>query len=93
MNNHSVPFNLIPEALQNIAAQCLADVISSSGVSGGDQEAAKAIGKAFIALYLSEVEEHLDEESASEPITSTLQERIDKFVNATKAGKFQACSR
>ncbi|EPK7525574.1 hypothetical protein P7S38_002428 [Klebsiella variicola] len=56
MNNHSVPFNLIPEALQNIAAQCLADVIRNNGVSGEDQDAAKAIGKAFIALYLSEVE-------------------------------------
>ena len=31
MSNHSVPFNLIPEALQNIAAQCLADVISNNG--------------------------------------------------------------
>ncbi|WP_129678624.1 hypothetical protein [Klebsiella variicola] len=56
MNNHSVPFNHIPDALQNIAAQCLADVISNNGVSGGDQEAAKAIGRAFVALYLSEVD-------------------------------------
>lgn len=56
MYKYKLVFQTLPEPIQVIAAQCLADVISNNGVSGGDQEAAKAIGKAFIALYLSEVE-------------------------------------
>lgn len=54
MSNFS--FYDLPESVQSIAAQCLADVISSNGVSDDGQRAAKAIGKAFIALYLSGVE-------------------------------------
>lgn len=92
MRNHSVPFNLIPEALQNIAAQCLADVIRSNGVSGEDQEAAKAIGKAFIALHLSAVEEFAKEEAvASDP--STIQECFDKPLETYRVRKCHTGSR
>lgn len=41
-------FSDLPEIIQCIAAQCLAEVISSSG--GGKKEA-EEIGLAFIALY------------------------------------------
>lgn len=41
-------FSDLPEAIQCIAAQCLADYIKSSG--GGEKEA-KDIGLAFIALH------------------------------------------
>lgn len=91
MSNHSVPFNLIPEALQNIAAQCLADVIRNNGVSVGDQEAAKAIGKAFIALYAAEAEEYAGEESESNP--ETLQERVAKVLNSVGGAKCHTGSR
>ncbi|EPY4328993.1 hypothetical protein ACXDJA_002620 [Klebsiella variicola] len=80
MYKYKLVFQTIPEPIQVIAAQCLADVISSNGVSGGDQEAAKAIGKAFIALYAAEAEEYAGEESESNP--ETLQERVAKVLNS-----------
>lgn len=41
-------FSDLPETIQCLAAQCLAEVIRSSG---GGKEEAKEIGLAFIALY------------------------------------------
>ncbi|WP_165453697.1 hypothetical protein [Klebsiella quasipneumoniae] len=41
-------FSDLPETIQCIAAQCLAEVISSSG---GEKKEAEEIGLAFIALY------------------------------------------
>lgn len=92
MSNHSVSFDFIPETHQNIAGQCLADVIRNNGVSGEDQEAAKAIGKAFIALYLSEVEEFVVEEAvASDP--PNLQELVDKLLETYGVRKCHTASR
>lgn len=45
---NDLKFSDLPETIQCIAAQCLAEVISSSG--GGKKEA-EEIGLAFIALY------------------------------------------
>lgn len=82
----------LPESVQSIAAQCLADVISSNGVSDDGQRAAKSIGKAFIELYISGIKDCVIEETTvSEPIT--IQDCIDKVRNASGMKSCQKGSR
>ncbi|HBT4923484.1 TPA: hypothetical protein MB374_001543 [Klebsiella pneumoniae] len=87
-------FSELPDAIQNLAAQCLVSAINNSGVTDS-RLLAKSIGEAFVVLYDSAVEPVEPVEPVEDVVIFKTQdalppeviEAIRKKVDSSHAGK------
>ncbi|USB65935.1 hypothetical protein [Klebsiella pneumoniae] len=84
-------FSELPDAIQNLAAQCLVSAINNSGVTDS-RLLAKSIGEAFVVLYDSAVEpvepvEDVVIFKTQDALPPEVIEAIRKKVDSSHAGK------